>query len=61
MLLFVGSDDSETGLDGPIEDVARMEALEAKHLLNHLGIRVASRLTLPPPYMFIGCARIKLI
>ncbi|KAG6431314.1 hypothetical protein SASPL_109393 [Salvia splendens] len=28
----------EAGLDGPIEDVAKMEAQEAEHLLNHLGI-----------------------
>ncbi|GFP83077.1 cytosolic purine 5'-nucleotidase [Phtheirospermum japonicum] len=32
-------DDGAAGLgDGPIEDVARMETLEAEHLLNHLGI-----------------------
>ncbi|XP_042055138.1 5'-nucleotidase domain-containing protein 4-like isoform X1 [Salvia splendens] len=28
----------EAGLDGPIEDVAKMEAQEAEHLLNQLGI-----------------------
>ncbi|GER31471.1 cytosolic purine 5-nucleotidase [Striga asiatica] len=31
-------DDEGACLDGPIEDVARMEAQEAEHLLNHLGI-----------------------
>ncbi|XP_051127846.1 uncharacterized protein LOC127249189 [Andrographis paniculata] len=31
-------DDEEAGLDGPIEEVARMETEEAEQLLNHLGI-----------------------
>lgn len=44
-LLIVGIDDGEAGLDGPIEDVAKMEAQEAERLLNHLCIPVA-----PFPY-----------
>ncbi|KAK4403240.1 5'-nucleotidase domain-containing protein 3 [Sesamum angolense] len=36
--LNLGIDDGEVGLEGPIEEVARMEAQEAEHLLNHLGI-----------------------
>lgn len=40
MIIFVAID-GEAGLDGPIEDVAKMEAQEAEHLLNHLGIPVS--------------------
>lgn len=32
--------DGEAALDGPIEEVARMEAQEAEHLLNDFGIPV---------------------
>ncbi|EYU31647.1 hypothetical protein ABFS82_07G114900 [Erythranthe guttata] len=39
-LINLGIGETERRLDGrgPIEDVARMEAQEAEHLLNHLGI-----------------------
>lgn len=39
--------DGEAALDGPIEEVARMEAQEAEHLLNDFGI--------PVMYIFLFC------
>ncbi|KAL8480431.1 hypothetical protein ACS0TY_027097 [Phlomoides rotata] len=51
----IGIDDGEACLNGPIEDVAKMEAQEAESLLNHLCIPVPFSARYSPRGIF--CSR----